>query len=254
MILHTVVEQGKATKPWLVFLHGFSGDHREWQPVGAQLGDFNRLYLDLPGHGDSTTVKVANFADMDVLLRATLFSYNILNYWLVGYSLGGRVAMHYACHSAGKGLAGVIVEGGHPGLTDASEREQRWCHDQHWAQRFTQLPLEQAFDAWYQQPIFAHLTPEQRTALVAVRKNNVGESLAAMLLATSLAVQDDLRPMLRARAFPFYYLCGEYDQKFQAIAEKLVPSCHIIHAAGHNAHRENPSAVVSALAQILSVN
>jgi 2-succinyl-6-hydroxy-2,4-cyclohexadiene-1-carboxylate synthase len=85
---------------------------------------------------------------------------------------------------------------------------------------------------------------------VTLRQHNDGGTLAAMLLATSLAVQDDLRPALR-RVTPFWYLCGERDSKFRAIAEELSLPCRIIRDAGHNAHRENPAGVVACLAQIL---
>jgi 2-succinyl-6-hydroxy-2,4-cyclohexadiene-1-carboxylate synthase len=69
---------------------------------------------------------------------------------------------------------------------------------------------------------------------------------------TSLAVQPDLRAQLRARRYPFHYLCGERDAKFRAIARDVAATTHIIHHAGHNAHRENPAAVVSCLAQFLA--
>ncbi|MGL5701380.1 MAG: 2-succinyl-6-hydroxy-2,4-cyclohexadiene-1-carboxylate synthase [Kluyvera sp.] len=252
MILHAVAQQVDPAQPWLVFLHGFSGDHREWQPVGERFAQVNRLYIDLPGHGGSAAVRVAGFAQMRDCLHATLLSYNILNYWLVGYSLGGRIALHYACCAQPEdGLAGVIVEGAHPGLTDAAERTARWHNDQQWAQRFAKQPLAEAFHAWYQQPVFASLTAAQREALVALRQHNDGKALAAMLLATSLAVQDDLAPALQQRSFPFWYLCGEHDSKFRAIAERLSFPCHIIRNAGHNAHRENPADVAACLAQIL---
>ena len=93
MILHAQAKEGQTGFPWLVFLHGFSGDCREWQMVGEAFQDYSRLYIDLPGHGGSADISVSGFDDVNVLLRNTLFNYNILNYWLVGYSLGGRVAM-----------------------------------------------------------------------------------------------------------------------------------------------------------------
>ena len=70
--------------------------------------------------------------------------------------------------------------------------------------------------------------------------------------ATSLAGQADLRAPLQARDFPFHYLCGERDAKFRAIAQALAADTHIIHHAGHNAHRDNPAAVIACLAQILA--
>jgi 2-succinyl-6-hydroxy-2,4-cyclohexadiene-1-carboxylate synthase len=251
MMLHAVARQGKTERPWLVFLHGFSGDSREWQPVGEQFADAPRLYIDLPGHGGSASCQVTNFADVCAALQTTLLSYNILNYWLIGYSLGGRIAMTFACQTNPAGLLGVVVEGGHPGLRSEAERKQRWQSDRAWAQRFASEPLTEVFTAWYQQPVFAELSTQQRQALVALRQENDGAALANMLLATSLAVQDDLRSALRTPAFPFWYLCGERDSKFRAIADELSTPCHMIRDAGHNAHRENPAGVVTCLAQIL---
>lgn len=250
MILAGEMRAGKPGLPWLVFLHGFSGDNREWQTVGAQLPDYPQLYLDLPGHGDSQDIAVSGFSDVSQLLTNTLLSYNILNHWLVGYSLGGRVAMFHACQQP-KGLEGLIVEGGHPGLRDDTERAARAASDRRWAVRFRDEPLASVFQDWYQQPVFASLTDSQRAELVALRSQNNGATLAAMLQATSLAQQPDLRPALSACATPFHYVYGERDEKFAALAAELHAERHVIPNAGHNAHRDNPAAVAASLAQIL---
>ena len=195
MILHAQAKHGKPGLPWLVFLHGFSGDCHEWQEVGEAFADYSRLYVDLPGHGGSAAISVDGFDDVTDLLRKTLVSYNILDFWLVGYSLGGRVAMMAACQGL-TGLCGVIVEGGHPGLQNAEQRAERQRSDRQWAQRFCTEPLTAVFADWYQQPVFASLNDDQRRELVVLRSNNNGATLAAMLEATSLAVQPDLRANL----------------------------------------------------------
>ena len=250
MILHAQANKGQAGFPWLVFLHGFSGDCREWQAVGEAFEDYSRLYIDLPGHGGSAGISVKGFDDVVDLLRNTLLSYNILNFWLVGYSLGGRVAMMAASQGM-SGLCGLVVEGGHPGLQREEERMQRRLSDGRWAARFRAEPLCDVFNDWYRQPVFASLNLAQREALVALRCQNNGQTLAAMLEATSLAVQPDLRARLNARAFPFYYLCGERDDKFRALATEMSVPNHVIRNAGHNAHRDNPAGAVDCLAQIL---
>ena len=142
--------------------------------------------------------------------------------------------------------------GGHPGLTDENQRLLRRHGDAAWAERFRREPLTQVFADWYQQPVFASLDAAQRAALIALRSRNNGGALAAMLQASSLAEQPDLREPLRAREFPFHYLCGERDGKFRAIADELSATTHVINHAGHNAHRENPDAVVACLAQFLA--
>ena len=251
MSLHARCEKGQSGYPWLVFLHGFSGDSREWQTVGAAFSAYPQLYIDLPGHGGSREVRVGGFAEVSLRLEKTLAHYHVRDYWLIGYSLGGRIAMFFASQPR-RGQCGLVVEGGHPGLQDAHQRRQRACSDAAWAERFRREPLAQVFADWYQQPVFAGLSTAQREALVALRSHNCGTSLAAMLEATSLAVQPDLRAQLRARRYPFHYLCGERDAKFRAIARDVAATTHIIHHAGHNAHRENPAAVVSCLAQFLA--
>ncbi|HDR2722300.1 TPA: 2-succinyl-6-hydroxy-2,4-cyclohexadiene-1-carboxylate synthase [Enterobacter asburiae] len=250
MILSGVQQAGKPGYPWLVFLHGFSGDCREWQRAGEGLRDYPRLYLDLPGHGGSRNLGVTGFDEMSTLLTRTLLSYNILKFWLIGYSLGGRIAMFHACQQT-KGLLGVIVEGGHPGLQDADARNARLASDRRWATRFRTEPLEKVFADWYQQPVFASLTDAQRDALITLRSQNNGATLAMMLETTSLAVQPDLRAALSARDFSFDYLYGERDEKFAALAAEVNAVRHAIPDAGHNAHRENPDAVIASLAQIL---
>ncbi|WP_112165590.1 2-succinyl-6-hydroxy-2,4-cyclohexadiene-1-carboxylate synthase [Klebsiella sp. WCHKl090539] len=251
MILHALAERGQPGHPWLVFLHGFSGDCREWLTVGQAFGAYSRLYIDLPGHGGSAKIAANSLAEVSHLIEKTLNSYNILKYWLVGYSLGGRVAMYFA-YQPREGLCGLVVEGGHPGLADENQRLLRRRNDAAWAERFRREPLTQVFADWYQQPVFASLDAAQRAALIALRSRNNGGTLAAMLQASSLAEQPDLREALRAREFPFHYLCGERDSKFRAIADELSATTHVINHAGHNAHRENPGAVVACLAQFLA--
>lgn len=250
MILHAVAKAGEADLPWLVFLHGFAGDSREWMAVGERFSRHPRLYIDLPGHGGSSAVFARDVDEVCLQLSATFVSYNILKHWLVGYSLGGRIAMYYSCQNP-VGLKGLVIEGGHPGLTHPAAREARWLSDARWAQRFRHEPLADVFNDWYRQPVFAGLTALQRQELVTLRSENSGAALAAMLEATSLAVQPDLRPALRRCHFPFHYLCGEHDHKFRALGAELAAPCQLINDAGHNAHRENPGGTAASLAHIL---
>lgn len=250
MILSAQIKGGKSGRPWLVFLHGFSGDRREWQPIGASFCEHPQMYIDLPGHGGSSGIHVNGFEDSALLIRQTLAHYGVREFFLIGYSLGGRIAMFTACKGL-VGLKGLIVEGGHPGLQDQEAKEQRRLSDQAWAKRFRSEPLPKVFTDWYQQPVFSSLTQKERSALIALRSRNNGETLAAMLESTSLSAQPDLRQELKNRTFAFHYLCGEKDAKFRALAKELCSDVRVIENAGHNAHRENPEAVAEALADIL---
>ena len=252
MILHAVATSGRqADLPCLVWLHGFLGSGQEWAAFHEAFADWPQLRVDLPGHGGSAAITADGFPAADKLLRKTLISYNILKYWLVGYSLGGRVAMYHACQRENAGLRGLIVEGGHPGLTDPVARKNRQASDRAWAQRLLQEPLREVLMDWYQQPVFSSLTHEERDELIKLRGQNNPATLATMLEATSLGVQPDLHACLQEPRVPFHYICGERDEKFRAVAESLNLSPHLIPAAGHNAHRENPAAFRARLLTLL---
>ena len=252
MILHARWQgHRRSSKPTLVWLHGFLGTAEEWLPVQQAFIDWPMLSIDLPGHGASRSRRVSGFADLSVLLSATLRHYQIRNYWLIGYSLGGRVAMYYACRAALPGLRGLIVEAGHPGLADDGQRRARQVHDRLWISRFRQPPLSSTLEAWYRQPLFTELTEQQRNELVSRRSAGDGPSLAAMLEATSLSQQPNLLPELQQLTVPFSYLCGEWDSKFIQLALQARLPLHTIPAAGHNAHRASPAAFSDRLTQLL---
>ncbi len=108
--------------------------------MGAAFSAYPQLYIDLPGHGGSRDVRVSGFAEVSLRLEKTLAHYHVRDYWLIGYSLGGRIAMF--CQPAAV-QCGLVVEGGHPGLQDAHQRQQRACSDDARAERFRREPLVQ---------------------------------------------------------------------------------------------------------------
>jgi len=228
-------------RPWLVFLHGLLGSADDWQPLFAELSGWPCLLVDLPGHGRSASLTAAGFADVSQLLTDTLHGQGITRYWLIGYSLGGRISLYHACQGDARGLQGVLVEGAHPGLTCQAARAQRRHHDQQWATRFVQLPWKQALTGWYRQPVFDSMTDAQRQKLILLREANSPHAVAAMLAATSLAVQPDLRLKLHQLSLPLAWLCGSADTKFITLAQQSGFELRTVANAGHNAHRDNPA-------------
>lgn len=243
---------GEPGLPWLVLLHGLLGSGEDWLPILPFLNDRPVLLVDLPGHGDARHQSAEGFDDVSHQLTALLAEKGIRDYWLLGYSLGGRIAMFHACHGETSGLRGLLVEGGHPGLAAAGEREARALHDARWARRFREEPLAQALADWYQQPVFADLTTAQRQALIQRRSNNDGEAVARMLIATSLARQPNLTAPLQQLSVPFGYLCGERDIKFQTLARQAALPLLSVADCGHNAHQANPAGYAARIRSLIS--
>ncbi|KML68558.1 2-succinyl-6-hydroxy-2,4-cyclohexadiene-1-carboxylate synthase [Pectobacterium peruviense] len=239
-------------QPWLVCVHGLLGSGEDWLPVLPFFRDWPVLLVDLPGHGASRAIATADFADISRQLTATLLAQGIERYWLLGYSLGGRVAMYHACEGYRDGMLGLLVEGGHPGLPTPEQRTERIQHDARWAQRFRQEPLPDVLQDWYQQAVFADIDSVQREQLIARRSTNHGASVAAMLEATSLGRQPFLAERLQYLSRPFVYLCGASDVKFQTLAAQYGLPLLSVALAGHNAHQANPAAYAERVRTFLS--
>ncbi|MGL6019460.1 MAG: 2-succinyl-6-hydroxy-2,4-cyclohexadiene-1-carboxylate synthase [Gibbsiella quercinecans] len=251
MLAAKVLQSGEGDRPWLVWLHGFLGNNNEWRVIAGHCPQWPSLAIDLPGHGDSANQHCTGLDDVSRQINAVLALYRIEKYWLVGYSLGGRIAMYHACQGNHSGLQGVVIEGGNPGLGSESQREQRSAHDAAWASRFRYEPITRVLADWYQQPVFADLSTVHREALIAVRAVNDGPAVADMLEATSLGRQPYLGDQLRQLPVPLRVLCGDSDHKFQALVREAGLPLGIVPQAGHNAHLGNPQDFVAQLHHFL---
>lgn len=110
--------------PRILLLHGFTGDARDWGlwPEHAPAA----LAIDLPGHGASPD-PTGGFADeIGRLLAALPPSIERL----VGYSLGGRIALSLIAAAPAR-LSGATILSAHPGLDNAQQRRERRRDDQH---------------------------------------------------------------------------------------------------------------------------
>lgn len=232
--------------PVVVFLHGLLGSGEDWDAPLQHLGDLPHITIDLPGHGLSALQSCNDFRDCcnqisDTLLTQVAPHRPIV---LVGYSLGARIAMTGIAkqYFPSLNIQQVIIEGGNFGLQSDADKQARLKNDAHWADRFSNEPIEQVLNDWYQQPVFSSLKHEQRQELVAKRSANLGPAVATMLMATSLAKQEYLLDSMKEAGVRTHYICGEQDSKFSLLAKQSGLSFSQVAHAGHNAHREQPQA------------
>lgn len=226
----------------LVLLHGLLGDSRDWQPVIEALPELDCHALDLPGHGANQGLRVTGFEQAHQWLCTELKARGIAQYRLVGYSLGGRLALYHASQRPA-GLCALLLENCHPGLPVA-ERAARIAHDEGWSHRFEREPLAEVLADWYQQGVFADLDEPARARQIARCLGNDGPAVAAMLRATSLGRQQDLSPWLSRDRLPVTWISGSRDQKFHRLACQLAAQHSKIHHltldGGHNLHASQP--------------
>lgn len=65
--------------------------------MGEVFVDYLWLYVDFSGYGGLVVISVDGFDDVIDLLCKILVSYNIFDFWLVGYLFGGWVVMMVVC-------------------------------------------------------------------------------------------------------------------------------------------------------------
>ncbi|MEZ8238716.1 2-succinyl-6-hydroxy-2,4-cyclohexadiene-1-carboxylate synthase [Vibrio splendidus] len=253
--------QESSDKPLLVFLHGLLGSGDDWSACHPFLENFPLLCIDLPGHGQSRFIdpvgfdhcckKIVQCISAQLALNDLPADYPIV---VIGYSMGGRLAMYGVTSPCFEtlNLEKVIIEGGNFGLECDEERAQRLVHDTQWAVRFAQQSIEDVLDDWYQQSVFSSLNHEQRQTLVIKRSGNLGVSVANMLLSTSLAKQPDLRATLKSHEHLLHYVCGEKDRKFMELAENSGFEYSQVDYAGHNVHFEQPELFSNLIIQCIA--
>ena len=171
--------------------------------------------------------------------------------FLLGYSLGGRLALH-ALLAAPELWAGATIVAAHPGLQNPRERALRRSRDRAWARRFAREPLETVFAAWDAQAVFQNIpNPVSRSRTVADR----GRAIAG-LERFSLGLQADLRPLLQQlEAPPILYVAGKQDAKYLQLGRDLAALCPAIEritvsGAAHRVPWEQPvqfAAIVRAM-------
>ena len=247
-------------RPALVLLHGFLGDSEDWRPLVSLLeDDFYLVAIDLPGHGNSQSVELAGddaFRLFSQILNLTLQQLDLKRFSLLGYSLGGRLAMMYSLDHGGS-VEHLLLESCHPGLESDADRSIRSQSDSEWASLFRTEPLEEVLQRWYHQPVFADLNSQQRQSLMEhrLRVNKNSPLLGNVLDGCSLSRQPACWGKLEDVSFPVHYFYGEKDLKFTEIALRLHKSgslagLHKVSAAGHNVHREQPEAMADVIRQL----
>ena len=231
----------------LVLAHGFTQTARSWSTIEAMLAerrpDLDALALDLAGHGDAAEVRhdLPQAAD-DLVARGGDGTY-------VGYSMGGRVALHAALAHPGA-VRRLVLIGATAGIDDEEGRAERRRHDQELADRVVRLSIAAFVDEWLDQPLFVGLTEE--TCQRDDRLRNTPAGLASSLRLCGTGTQRPLWDRLGELTCPTLVLVGERDPKFRAIGERLAEGIadarlEVVAGAGHSVHLERPDATVDAL-------
>jgi 2-succinyl-6-hydroxy-2,4-cyclohexadiene-1-carboxylate synthase len=254
----TPAASGAAT---LVLLHGFTGRAANWEPLFAALAlpGMRIIALDMLGHGQSSAPEdparyTMQYCQSDILAVLTELGVVPGTAILLGYSMGGRIALYTAFSYFFRAL---VLESASPGIADPVEREQRRRSDTILAASIERDGIATFVEHWEQLPLFASqssLPIETRQDQQRQRLSNRAKGLANSLRGVGTGEQPSLYDQLPALALPVLLIAGELDAKFCSIArqmEQQLPDAtlHIVPGAGHTVHLEQPDLFVQLVKQ-----
>jgi 2-succinyl-6-hydroxy-2,4-cyclohexadiene-1-carboxylate synthase len=250
--VHLNVEQ-TGDGPPLMLLHGFTGSCETWSPLVSCLGrHFQIIAVDLLGHSHSDSPADPQRYRMERASRNLLALLDWLGtdrISLLGYSMGGRLALHLALAAPDR-IRALVLESTSPGILDSADRAARRKADEDLALLLEHEGLETFVDRWERQSLFtsqAHLSPTIRDELRGQRLRNNPIGLAQSLRGAGAGVQEPLWEQLSAVYQPTLVITGADDAKYRQIGCQMAgalpaASFVVIPDAGHAVHLEQPAA------------
>jgi 2-succinyl-6-hydroxy-2,4-cyclohexadiene-1-carboxylate synthase len=240
---------GPEAAPPLLLLHGFTGTAAGWRRDASWAGiEHKVLAPDLPGHGARDSPPDA-FGLLEAAedLREILDVHAVSRASVIGYSMGGRLALHLAVAHPER-VGRLVLVGVSPGIVDPAGRAARLEEDAAWVRLLREGGTGAFLDEWLARPLFdslRRLPPERFAAVRRERAGGNASGLAAALLAFGAGRQAPLHERLSRVGAPALLVAGERDPKYVRFAEEMATrmargSVAIIPGAGHAPHMEMP--------------
>jgi 2-succinyl-6-hydroxy-2,4-cyclohexadiene-1-carboxylate synthase len=237
----------------LLLLHGFTGSSDVFEPFFAKWqSHFRCIVPDLLGHGMTdapSDPKRYTMAETVADLAEILDVLAVSEVSVLGYSMGGRIALGFALEKRAR-VHRLVLEGASPGLHTASEQQKRQMADEALAKTICEGGVASFVQTWEEIPLFASqkrlpdaVFARQRRIRLAQRK----EGLAASLVGMGTGRQPSYWSALTTFDVPTLLITGELDSKFTNLnanmAERMAAAQHVVMAdAGHTPHLEQPAA------------
>lgn len=232
-------------------LHGFTQTGAMWDEIAEACGGV-WVAPDLPGHGGPPVpdwpAAVAWVSGLAAGLRVPRI--------LVGYSMGGRLAL--GALAAGVEVDGAVIVSAAAGISDPAGRADRMRADADLAATIRSSGIEAFVDDWLARPMFAGLgvrSDAWRAADRAVRVAHDAELLAAALETLGQGAQPPLLEHLRRVTVPVEWVVGARDVRYRGIAETAAArlgraTVTVVEGAGHAVVAERPGEVAAVIARM----
>ena len=203
---------------------------------------------DLPGHGCQGALRDLSAYSLPAHLDLISAAASAPQITLLGYSMGGRLALHWAIAHPER-IHRLILVGASPGLATPEEKDERRLGDATLAEFIRTRGLDAFFKYWHNQTFFQpmlRLPKDRLDPILGRRARNDPEGLARSLENVGTGTLPSLWHRLKEIRFPVDLVSGEHDVKFTRLAHEMgahLPKARhsVIEGAGHPVHLEKPS-------------
>lgn len=196
-------------------LHGALGLKQDWNPFLEKLKAPEALPEEFIYCADLYETDPVSIEDTARRLNEIAKSFSAPRL-LLGYSLGGRLAMRMLVEAPELWTCAVFV-GARVEICDPQEREQRRLWDASWKEKTLSLPWPEFLKAWEALPVFqGRALPENRRDLEKYRVR-IAESFPAWSPANASVSLSDLLSVRK----PILWVAGEHDLKYRALNRSI---------------------------------
>ena len=222
---------------------------------------YRLIRIDLIGHGDSDIPEEGEAYTIPQMiedLHTVIYHMVGDRYYLMGYSMGARIALSYALEYESE-IKGLILESGSVGIASDDERAERRKADEDLAVRIEDHDGAWFATRWAEAPIFEsqnQLSEGVEELIYLRRSNNSTYALACTLRGSGQGVMPYVGDKLEKFSVEGLYVSGALDTKYTTIGRdvfgKLPNFKHVIvEGAGHNVHIEKPQVFEQAVLDFL---
>ncbi len=239
---------GSQEGPIWLGIHGFTGTGADFESWFNHLSpELNWEAPDLPGHGRWLGPRDPELCSMEACVamleaRIEAASRPVI---VVGYSLGGRVALNFAARRSHL-IKGLVLIGANPGIREERLRHERLRWEAELCQRLRDEGVEDFMSYWQSLPIINtqnripdHIRLPMRERRLLCNPEGLTQSLRTMGTGSMVSLWDAL-PNIEC---PVLYCAGEEDQKYCSMGQEVVEQLPhgqfaALAGAGHAAHLE----------------
>lgn len=247
-----LLHRPNAEQTVFVFLHGFLGSKQDFSKIYT---DFDQPFLaiDLLGFAENRyqQIEQARFSQIAQIndLEKIFQKLKLSKINLVGYSMGGRIAIAYALKHSQR-ISHLFLESTTAGIQSDKQRSLRIKHDHQLADQVIAKGMEQFVFDWENLPLFQTqkgTSDADFSFMHQQRIEQAPENVAKSLREMGTGQQPNWWPEIAELSnVPTTIIIGSEDSKFIRIGKELhdtIPYSTLVMVAnaGHNVHFENPN-------------